>query len=118
MTFHPDRHMPGCMMPDGGDCCTGHADVVEDWHKQRREIERLRAALEEIVFAVELDDARRTASVALNRDMKQEPKTLPNPLYCERCDGRGYLVADAEWEPYAVQCDACKDRRPAKPARK
>jgi hypothetical protein len=26
---------------------------------------------------------------------------------CERCEGRGYLVADAEWEPYAVQCPTC-----------
>jgi ssDNA-binding Zn-finger/Zn-ribbon topoisomerase 1 len=41
--FHPDKNLPGCMMPDGGDCCAGHAAVVEDWHKQRREIERLRA---------------------------------------------------------------------------
>lgn len=38
-----------------------------------------------------------------------QPKTIPNPLYCEKCEGRGYLVADAEWEPIAVQCDACKD---------
>ena len=42
-----------------------------------------------------------------------QPKMIPNPLYCDRCEGRGYLVADAEWEPYAVQCDECKDRRPA-----
>lgn len=41
-----------------------------------------------------------------------QAKMIPNPLYCDRCEGRGYLVADAEWEPYAVQCDACKDRRP------
>jgi len=46
----------------------------------------------------------------------KQPKMIPNPLWCERCDGRGYLVADAEWEPYAVQCSACADRRPAKPA--
>lgn len=45
---------------------------------------------------------------------KQQPRTIPNPLYCERCDGRGYLVADSEWEPVAVQCPDCKDRRPAK----
>lgn len=36
---------------------------------------------------------------------------ISNPLYCERCEGRGYLVADADWEPYAVECDDCKDRR-------
>jgi hypothetical protein len=47
--------------------------------------------------------------------MKHEPKMIPNPLYCDKCDGRGYLVADAEWEPYAVQCDACAGRRPARP---
>jgi len=48
MIFHPNKALPGCMMPDGGDCCAGHAAVVDDWHKQRREIERLRAALVEI----------------------------------------------------------------------
>jgi hypothetical protein len=26
---------------------------------------------------------------------------IPNPLYCERCDGYGYRVIDAEWEPRA-----------------
>lgn len=40
----------------------------------------------------------------------RQPRTISN-FYCERCDGRGYLVADAEWEPYAVQCPACKNRR-------
>jgi hypothetical protein len=43
MSFHPANHLPGCMMPDGGDCCAGHAAVVDDWHRQRREIEQLRA---------------------------------------------------------------------------
>jgi len=38
--------------------------------------------------------------------MKQ-PKTIPNPLYCERCEGRGYLVADVEWKPIAVECPDC-----------
>ena len=44
---------------------------------------------------------------------EQQPRMIHNPLYCERCDGRGYLVTDAEWEPYAVQCPACADRRSA-----
>jgi len=44
--------------------------------------------------------------------MHKQPKMIPNPLYCDRCEGRGYLVGDAEWEPYAVQCHACKDCRP------
>jgi excinuclease UvrABC ATPase subunit len=51
----------------------------------------------------------------LKRGEKQ-PRMIQNPLYCERCEGRGYLVGDAEWEPYAVQCDECKDRRSPKPA--
>jgi hypothetical protein len=42
-----------------------------------------------------------------------EPRMIPNPLYCERCEGRGYLVGDVEWEPYAVRCPACADRRVA-----
>lgn len=40
-----------------------------------------------------------------------QPRMIPNPLYCERCEGRGYLVTDAEWEPYAVQCPNCKHKR-------
>jgi excinuclease UvrABC ATPase subunit len=33
---------------------------------------------------------------------------IPN-LWCSRCDGRGYLVADVEWMPYtvAVRCSEC-----------
>lgn len=46
----------------------------------------------------------------LKRGEKQ-PRMIRNPLWCDRCEGRGYLVADAEWDAYAVQCDKCKDRR-------
>lgn len=45
MTFHPDKNLPGCMMPDGGDCCAGHAAVVADWHKQSRDLAKYRNAL-------------------------------------------------------------------------
>ncbi len=38
-----------------------------------------------------------------------QPKTIPNPLYCDRCKGRGYVVYDSEWEPYAVRCTACEE---------
>jgi hypothetical protein len=41
----------------------------------------------------------------------QQPRMIPNPLWCDRCEGCGYLVVDAEWEPYAVQCRECADRR-------
>lgn len=41
---------------------------------------------------------------------EKQPKMIPNPLYCERCEGRGYLIADVEWEPYAVQCQDCAER--------
>ncbi len=40
-----------------------------------------------------------------------QPKTIANPLWCEVCEGRGYVVFDSEWNPYAVQCAACLDRR-------
>lgn len=43
---------------------------------------------------------------------EKQPRMIPNPLWCDRCEGRGYLVADAEWEPYAVQCPDCADRHP------
>jgi hypothetical protein len=46
--------------------------------------------------------------------MDKQPKMIPNPLYCARCEGYGYLVCDAEWEPIAVQCGDCAHKRPAK----
>lgn len=53
MKFHPDRNLPDCMLPDGGDCCKGHAAVCEDWHKQRRTIEEIVKALNDIAPAIE-----------------------------------------------------------------
>ena len=29
---------------------------------------------------------------------------------CQRCGGYGYVVYDAEWEPYAVRCEECRSR--------
>jgi hypothetical protein len=54
-----------------------------------------------------------TAKPSAGELAKQQPRFIPNPLWCSECDGRGYLVVDAEWEPHAVQCQACKDRRSA-----
>lgn len=34
--------------------------------------------------------------------------------WCDTCEGRGYVVMDAEWDAYAVQCPRCADRRPAR----
>lgn len=45
----------------------------------------------------------------MKRGQKQ-PKMIPNPFYCERCEGRGFLVLDAEWEPYPVRCPDCEKR--------
>ncbi len=42
--FHPDSNLPGCMMPDGGECCTAYADLHCDWHQQRRRIRELEDA--------------------------------------------------------------------------
>lgn len=53
MSFHPDKNLPDCMMPDGGECCAGHLAVVEDWRRQRVEIERL-LALEPVAWRYEL----------------------------------------------------------------
>lgn len=50
---------------------------------------------------------------ALAMKPRREPRMIPNPLWCERCKGYGYLVGDAEWEPYAVQCGECAERRNA-----
>jgi hypothetical protein len=50
MSFHPDSHLPDCMMPDGGECCAGYATICEDWHKQRRRIEKLERALHDLFW--------------------------------------------------------------------
>lgn len=42
--FHPDRSLPDCMMPDGGNCCAGHAAVCNEWNIQRVQIDELAAA--------------------------------------------------------------------------
>lgn len=31
--FHPDRSLPDCMMPDGGECCRGYYELVVDWRR-------------------------------------------------------------------------------------
>ncbi len=43
---------------------------------------------------------------------EKQPKMIPNPLWCDTCEGRGYVVQDAEWDAYAVQCPKCADRKP------
>ena len=76
MSFHPDQHLPGCMMPDGGECCAGHAAVCEDWHAQRARIEALEAALRKIAGLVDgeagepLADAIEIARAALKEQGK------------------------------------------------
>jgi len=54
MAFHPDGNLPDCMMPDGGDCCAGHAAVCGDWHKQRQQIDALTSGLKAAVRAANL----------------------------------------------------------------
>ncbi len=53
---------------------------------------------------------------AMKPKWSPEPKMIPNPLWCERCQGFGYVVYDAELDPYPVECGDCKDRRRAKSA--
>lgn len=48
LSADPDSHLPDCMMPDGGECCAGYATICEDWHKQRRRIEKLERALHDL----------------------------------------------------------------------
>jgi hypothetical protein len=33
--FHPDSNLPGCMMPDGGECCEGYQALLADWRRLR-----------------------------------------------------------------------------------
>jgi len=62
MSFHPNSKLPDCMMPDGGDCCTGHAALVDDWRKLRSRIEQLEAALDRAVTRG-LEQAERIATL-------------------------------------------------------
>lgn len=55
----------------------------------------------------------RTTIVKARRKYMLQPEMIQNPLYCPKCWGRGYRIMDAEWEPYAVQCEACRDKRAA-----
>jgi hypothetical protein len=45
------------------------------------------------------------------RNNEKQERTTPNPLWCDACDGRGYRVQDAEWEPIAIECPFCKTKR-------
>jgi hypothetical protein len=40
MTFHPDSNLPGCMMPDGGECCAGYQALLADWRRLRTQAAR------------------------------------------------------------------------------
>lgn len=82
MRFHPDQALPGCMLPDGGDCCSGHQAVCNDWHRQRREIERLRTVLERFAKRVEVHapSARDDTVVHFRlRDCREARAALDSP---------------------------------------
>lgn len=32
-SFDPDKNLPGCMMPDGGECCEAYAELYSDWKR-------------------------------------------------------------------------------------
>lgn len=34
-SFDPDKNLPGCMMPDGGECCESYAALYADWKRLR-----------------------------------------------------------------------------------
>jgi hypothetical protein len=34
-SFDPDKNLPGCMMPDGGECCEAYAALYADWKRLR-----------------------------------------------------------------------------------
>lgn len=67
MRFHPDQNLPDCMIPDGGDCCAGHAAVCEDWHNQRAHIDALKAALQQIANKKKLDAVAAVSMQAIAR---------------------------------------------------
>jgi hypothetical protein len=58
-----------------------------------------------------IEEYARQRQKKLKKPPDSQPRTIPNPLWCEQCEGRGYVIHDAEWEPYAVRCSSCA--RPA-----
>jgi len=55
MSFHPDKNMPGCMMPDGGNACLGYATLRDEWNRQRWRIKAMEEALWTILTNTEED---------------------------------------------------------------
>lgn len=82
--FHPDRNLPGCMMPDGGECCAGHAAVVADWHRQRRRI-----AVLEMIILEELNpfDCQDEANGMIVQDLHDREEDSAVPLEEEKSHG-------------------------------
>lgn len=89
MSFHPDANLPACMMPDGGECCAGHAAVCEDWHKQRREIEKLRRDVDNFGHGMTSTNDRLVAAL-------EENERLRNQLVSARAALK--KIADLGWD--------------------
>jgi hypothetical protein len=96
MTFHPDNNLPDCMLPDGGDCCAGHAAVVDDWHRLRAiaiermdlfrqaatKVEALEAALDRAVTrGLEQVERIATLEAALREATTQDVNAAYNAAY-------------------------------------
>ena len=71
-SFHPDKNLPGCMMPDGGEACAGYVALVDDWHKLRNSHAELVRALEEIRGGSFLD----AAGITISGDWKKFTERL------------------------------------------
>lgn len=62
-----------------GKCCADHAAVVEDWHKQRHEIEKLREAL---VRIAQLNERTKPTVVAnKDKEVNREIEAMINVYY-------------------------------------
>ena len=63
--FHPDSNLPGCMMPDGGDCCEGYQALLADWRRLAGRVDALEAAMREALAVCTEPKVYRILDVAL-----------------------------------------------------
>jgi hypothetical protein len=95
MNFHPDKNMPGCMLPDGGNACLGYATLRDEWNRQRWRIEALEAEAQGYAVAREVFTDRVEALEAALRGLYEFCAKHQSDLI----DTRVMLIARAALAP-------------------
>lgn len=78
--FHPLKNLPGCMMPDGGECCAGYTALAADWHKQHEALKGAAVVANTAGSLLKAKDEKIDALVkALGEMLTDPPSTLDEP---------------------------------------